>query len=197
MTALASTRESFAMDFDDEEDLRHPSSELDHDDLAQEPDRFTIFMPAVQSLVNALGGYEEIATPNGTFQTVYRPGDSVLAVMKDLKRLWRKDDSDDERTVARCMARAGLMKELIALVVECTERGDWGRKVGLVACELMRTDGVRSSYSKGDLIAALTWPIDVQQELKEMEDEPDLVTDYQSLLRAQMEYKVSMRPDDS
>ena len=42
----------------------------------------------------------------------------------------------------------------------------------------------------GDLIAALTWPIDVQQELRETDDEPDLVTDYVSLLAAQVEYKV-------
>jgi replication fork protection complex subunit Tof1/Swi1 len=42
----------------------------------------------------------------------------------------------------------------------------------------------------GDLIAALTWPIDVAQELKEMQDGPAVVTDYASLLRAQQEYKV-------
>ena len=42
----------------------------------------------------------------------------------------------------------------------------------------------------GDLIAALTWPIDVAQELKEMADGPAVVTDYASLLRAQQEYKV-------
>lgn len=39
------------------------------------------------------------------------------------------------------------------------------------------------------MIAALTWPIDVASELKEMEDEPNVVTDYASLLRAQLEYK--------
>ncbi|ORX39175.1 timeless protein-domain-containing protein [Kockovaella imperatae] len=171
MTSIAPLHDSFDMEMDDM-GYDAPSSVLGVDE--PETDRFAIFMPAVQSLVNALGGYEEVRSPQGGFQTIYRPGDSVLAVMKDLKRLWRKDDGDDERTVARCMARAGLMKELIALVTECTERGDWGRKVGLVAC---------------DLIAALTWPIDVQAELKEMDDEPDLVTDYQSLLRAQMEYK--------
>lgn len=44
--------------------------------------------------------------------------------------------------------------------------------------------------SPGDLIAALTWPIDVAKELKEMEEEGPLVTDYASLLRAQVEYKV-------
>jgi replication fork protection complex subunit Tof1/Swi1 len=71
----------------------------------------------------------------GALETIYRPGDSVLAVLKDLKKLWRKDDTDDERTVARCMHRAGAMRELVALLVECTDRGDWGRKVALVACE--------------------------------------------------------------
>lgn len=127
------------------EDLGY-ASDLDRDadmlrsqlgDMLDEPDRYEIFMPAVQSLVNALGGYEEIETApgSGKYETVYRPGDSVLAVLKDLKKLWRKDDSDDERTVARCMLKAGLMKELISLVVECTDRGDWGRKVALVACE--------------------------------------------------------------
>lgn len=98
-------------------------------------DRYEIFMPAIQNLVNALGGYEEVQTSPGVFETVYRPGDSVLGVLKDLKKLWRKDDSDDERTVARCMAKAGLMRELIAIVVECAERGDWGRKIALMACE--------------------------------------------------------------
>jgi len=103
------------------------------DVLPGEEDRYEVFMPAVQHLVNALGGFEEVETADGGFETIYRPGDSVLAVLKDLKKLWRKDDTDDERTVARCMAKAGLMKELIGLVKECTPRGDWGRKVALMA----------------------------------------------------------------
>jgi replication fork protection complex subunit Tof1/Swi1 len=118
--------------YDSEDDIDGGSVQ---DDLLNDIDRFEVFMPAVQSLVNALGGYEEIETSPGKYETVYRPGDSVLGVLKDLKKLWRKDDTDDERTVARCMAKAGLMKELIALLVECTDRGDWGRKVALVACK--------------------------------------------------------------
>lgn len=107
--------------------------DIDLDDPIQ---RTQVFYPAVQSLTNALGGYEEQETHpgSGQFETVYRPGDSILAVLKDLKKLWRKDDSDDERTVARCMYKSGLMRELIAILVEMTERGDWGRKVALVAC---------------------------------------------------------------
>lgn len=102
----------------------------------EEEDRYEVFMPAVQRLVNALGGFEKIPGPDGEWTTIYRPGDSVLPVIKDLKKLWRKDDSDDERTVARCMYQANLMKELIGLVNEVTDRGEWGRKVALMACEL-------------------------------------------------------------
>lgn len=35
----------------------------------------------------------------------------------------------------------------------------------------------------------MTWPIDVAAELKELEDEPPVTTDYSSLLQAQLEYK--------
>jgi replication fork protection complex subunit Tof1/Swi1 len=90
----------------------------------------------VQGLVNALGGFERVATPDGGWDMIYRPGDSVLAVIKDLKKLWRKDDADDDRTVARCMYQANLMNELIGLVGEVYNRGEWGRKVALMACEL-------------------------------------------------------------
>jgi replication fork protection complex subunit Tof1/Swi1 len=108
---------------------------------------------------------------------VYRPGDSVLSVLRDLKKLWRKDDTDDERTVFRCFAKAGLCTELVALLEECTGRGDTGRKIALAAA---------------DLLAALTWPIDVQRELQDMlEDAEVVVSDYASLLRSQVEYKVS------
>lgn len=109
-------------------------------------------------------------------QTTYLPGDSCLAVLRDLKRLWRKDDTDDERTVFRCFHRCHLARELVALIEECVGRGDHERKIALAAT---------------DLLAALTWPIDVAQELKELaEDDADVVTDYASLLRAQVEYKL-------
>jgi replication fork protection complex subunit Tof1/Swi1 len=48
------------------------------------------------------------------------------------------------------------------------------------------------ALAAADLLAALTWPIDVQQELKDMlEDAETVVTDYASLRRSQVEYKVS------
>jgi hypothetical protein len=122
----------------EEDDAPELDPLIDMDMNANDPQsRFDIYMPAVQALVNALGGYEkvEVVPGSGLYETVYRPGDSVRLVLKDLKKLWRKDDTDDERTVARCMAKSGLMGELVALVVECADRGEWGRKVSLVACE--------------------------------------------------------------
>lgn len=111
----------------------------------EEEDRYEVFMPAVQNLVNAMGGYERQPGPGeNEWTTIYRPGDSVLPVLKDLKKLWRKDDSDDERTVARCMYQANLMNELIGLVNEVTDRGEWGRKVALMACELIALDDCNS-----------------------------------------------------
>jgi len=163
--------------------------------------RMDLFMPVVQRLVGALGGFEVSTSPHSSFEnsdevdgyvglqdvenpetkeieTVYRPGDSALGVMRDLKKLWRKDDTDDERTVFRCFAKSGLCSELIALLEECTGRGLSGRKIALAAA---------------DLLAALTWPIDVQQELKDMMDDTEaVVTDYASLLRSQVEFKVCL-----
>lgn len=142
----------------------------------EDVDRRELFLPVVQSLVTALGGYEDAVDDQGESTLFYRPGDSVLAVLKDLKKLWRKDDTDDERTVARLFHQCSLAKELIGLLVECAERGDYERKIALASV---------------DLLAALTWPIDVAQELKELaEDHEQVTTDYASLLRAQVEYKV-------
>ncbi|KAJ9100538.1 hypothetical protein QFC21_003581 [Naganishia friedmannii] len=151
-----------------EEDPRNDDEEM--------VDRMEVFLPVVQSLVNALGGYEDIVDPETKLvQSTYLPGDSCLAVLRDLKKLWRKDDTDDERTVFRCFYRCHLARELVALIDECVGRGDHERKIALAAA---------------DLLAALTWPIDVAQELKELaEDDADVVTDYASLLRAQVEYK--------
>lgn len=105
-------------------------------EIQDEEERQEIYLNAVQNLTNALGGWEfDPEADGGKGATIYRPGDSVLPVLKDLKKMWRKDDTDDERTVARCMHTAGLMKELVSLVCEVTMRGEWGRKVSLMACE--------------------------------------------------------------
>lgn len=124
-------------DPDDEAGIVNPRGGIhEAPEILDEEERQEIYLNAVQALTNALGGWEYVAdADNGKGATIYRPGDSVLPVLKDLKKMWRKDDHDDERTVARCMYTAGLMKELVALVCEVTMRGEWGRKVALMACE--------------------------------------------------------------
>ena len=57
-------------------------------------DRRAVLTPAIQSVVSALGGFDAGADS-------YLLGDSCLGCLKDLKKFWRKDDTDDERTVAR------------------------------------------------------------------------------------------------
>ncbi|KAL7415832.1 timeless protein-domain-containing protein [Mrakia frigida] len=144
----------------------------------EEDDRLAVIEPVVRTLVAALGGWEDEDDPEtGLTSKIYRPGDSIVGCLRDLKKLWRKDDTDDERTVARIFSRSGIIRELVAILEEVSERGAWGTKVGLMAA---------------DLLAAMTWPIDVAAELKEMEDEPEGTTDYSSLLQAQLEYKAAV-----
>ena len=45
--------------------------------------------------------------------------------------------------------------------------------------------------ASADLITAMTWPIDVAEELKELDDEIDAKTDYTTLLHAQLRYKAA------
>lgn len=56
-----------------------------------------------------------------------------MGCLRDLKKLWRKDDTDDERSVARVFARIGAIRDLVDIVEEVSERGSWGYKVGLMA----------------------------------------------------------------
>lgn len=96
-----------------------------------------VLLPAIQSRVAALGGFEDILIqshhadndddgaasssdigdednddPLKGFQTVrmYKLGDECLGCLKDLKRFWRMDDHDDERNIARMFFETGVLK---------------------------------------------------------------------------------------
>ena len=43
-----------------------------------------------------------------------------------------------------------------------------------------------------DLITAMTWPIDLAEELQELDDEIDSKTDYTTLIYAQLSYKAAL-----
>ncbi|KAI0293651.1 timeless protein-domain-containing protein [Multifurca ochricompacta] len=150
----------------DGDDISISSGEGQQDEYTQ---RRAILEPAILNVVNALGGYE-----NG----VYRLGDEVYGCLKDLKKYWRKDDTDDERTVARILwASRVLPNDLIPIILETAGKGHVEDKRA-IACI--------------DLITAMTWPIDLAEELKELDEELDRGTDYTQLLQSHLHYKAAL-----
>ncbi|CAL1710038.1 unnamed protein product [Somion occarium] len=130
--------------------------------------RRAILEPAIRSVVDALGGDEG---------GVYRLGDECYGCLKDLKKFWRKDDTDDERTVARIFWEARLLpNDLIHILLETAGNGHFEDKRA-IAC--------------ADLMTAMTWPIDLAEELQEI-DEMEEKTDYTQLLQSHLAYKAAL-----
>ena len=136
--------------------------------------RRAILEPAILNVVNALGGYEG---------GVYRLGDEAYGCLKDLKRFWRKDDADDGRTVARILWAARVLpNDLVPILLETAGKGHVEDKRAL-AC--------------ADLIAAMTWPIDIAEELKELdelrdEQDPAAGAEYTELRQSHLHYKAAL-----
>ncbi|KAJ7786448.1 timeless protein-domain-containing protein [Mycena metata] len=136
---------------DEEQDIQ----EVPRDPITKKPlnPRRILFEPVIGRVVDALGGYEA-----GT----YRMGDEVSGCLKDLKKLWRKDDTDDERTVARIL---------------------WEKR------EPVKVEDKRA-ISCADLISAMTWPIDIAEELAELD--PGEQADFTQLKQAHQHYKATI-----
>ncbi|KAF8064919.1 timeless protein-domain-containing protein [Lyophyllum atratum] len=149
----------------------HEVIDISDDGSDGEPaiDRRAILQPVVSRVVDALGGYE-----GGT----YRLGDEVSGCLKDLKKLWRKDDTDDERTVARIFWETRVLpNDLIPILLATAGKGLVEDKRA-IAC--------------ADLMTAMTWPIDMAEELKELDEELDKGTDYTQLLQSHLHYKAAL-----
>ncbi|TFK80719.1 timeless-domain-containing protein [Polyporus arcularius HHB13444] len=132
-------------------------------------DRRAILEPPIRSVVDALGGYEG---------GVYNLGDECYGCLKDLKKYWRKDDTDDDRTVARIFWETRVLpNDLIPILLETAGKGLVEDKRA-VAC--------------ADLMTAMTWPIDLAAELKELDEEFDKGTDYTQLLLSHLYYKAAL-----
>ncbi|KAH9060235.1 timeless protein-domain-containing protein [Lactarius vividus] len=136
--------------------------------------RRAILEPAILNVVNALGGYEG---------GVYRLGDEAYGCLKDLKRFWRKDDADDARTVARILWSARVLpNDLVPILLETAGKGHVEDKRAL-AC--------------ADLVAAMTWPIDIAEELKELDElrddqDPAAGAEYTELRQSHLHYKAAL-----
>ncbi|PFH47597.1 hypothetical protein AMATHDRAFT_151707 [Amanita thiersii Skay4041] len=131
--------------------------------------RRSLLFPIVTRVVDALGGVEGGA---------YRLGDEASSCLKDLKKLWRKDDDDDERTIARIFYETQVLPNDLIPILFCTAGRGLVEDKHAIAC--------------ADLMTAMTWPIDMAEELKELDDELDKGTDYTQLLRSHLEYKAAL-----
>lgn len=141
----------------------------DQSDNEQHVSRREILEPVVRRVVDALGGYEG---------GVYRMGDEVNGCLRDLKKLWRKDDTDDERTVARIFWETRVLpNDLIPILLATAGKGHVEDKRA-IAC--------------ADLITAMTWPIDMAEELRELDEELDRGTDYTQLTLSHLHYKAAL-----
>ncbi|KAG1737798.1 timeless protein-domain-containing protein [Suillus lakei] len=140
-----------------------------HESEPEELDRRAILEPVVQRVVDALGGYEG---------GVYRMGDEVSGCLRDLKKLWRKDDTDDERTVARIFWETRVLpNDLVPILLATAGKGLVEDKRA-IAC--------------ADLMTAMTWPIDMAEELQELDEELDKGTDYTQLMFSHLNYKAAL-----
>ncbi|KAG8715598.1 Topoisomerase 1-associated factor 1 [Ceratobasidium sp. 423] len=158
-----------------ESDSESESHQNEEQQPTKEPTRRDILGPIIHSTVAALGGVE---TDPKTGVTRYVLGDDCLGCLRDLKKLWRKDDTDDERTVARVFWETRVLaNDLVPILIETAGGGVVGDKRA-VAC--------------ADVIGAMTWPIDIAAELKELDEQLDERTDYATLVLAQLHYKEAL-----
>ena len=100
----------------------------------------SVLVPAIHSRVSALGGFESVTVKKRSSKgkeraivdesssgednddegddageseytkKVYKLGDEALGCLKDLKRFWKMDDHDDDRTIARIFYETGVLK---------------------------------------------------------------------------------------
>ncbi|KAG7097306.1 hypothetical protein E1B28_004668 [Marasmius oreades] len=152
---------------DDADVIDITSGESDKEESLDE--RRDFFCSVVRRVVDALGGFEG---------DDYRLGDEALGCLKDLKKLWRKDDTDDERTIARIFWESRvLMNDLIPILLITAGKG-------------MVED--KKAIAVADLLTAMTWPIDLAEELKELDDQLDKGADYTQLLQSHLHYKAAL-----
>ncbi|GAA5909890.1 hypothetical protein JCM6882_002043 [Rhodosporidiobolus microsporus] len=170
---------------DDEHDDRSDAaseslfSDADAPQSAQQRKRAALH-PPISSVCAALGGFEEFLDENGQVYTAYSLGDQVVGCLKDLKRFWRMDEKDDDRTVARIFHEVGVLKkDLIPILKTTLGSGQKGDRIALACVEL---------------IGAMTWPINVAEELRDAkilgELKPSM--DYATLIAAQRSYKAAI-----
>lgn len=189
-----------------------------------------VLLPAIQSRVAALGGFEDVFIYPETassddegeqdeqqqpIQTirVYKLGDECLGCLKDLKRFWRMDDNDDERNIARMFFETGVLQnDLVPILASYGQQtsstarqekaalaSGGSRNIQQVAPRSADVCQLCTSSTLADLIAAMTWPINAMEELREAELTGDKATieamrkiDFSTLLSHHRAYKAAL-----
>ncbi|MBW0466958.1 hypothetical protein O181_006673 [Austropuccinia psidii MF-1] len=145
--------------------------------------------PVVLNVVSALGGYEDVLVnpprdndDGPTTTRVYQLGDECIGCLKDLKKFWRLDEDDDNRTVARILYFSQVLPNDLLPI--------------LMSIQIGQKKDDRVALLCSDLIAALTWPIDIASEVQEayeIQDEESrrqaISLDLSGLVSAQLSYK--------
>ncbi|KDN42601.1 hypothetical protein K437DRAFT_257784 [Tilletiaria anomala UBC 951] len=174
-------------DVDDLEELRDEdevgSANEDEDGPAKmnDEDLMTEIRGPVLGICSALGGYEDVEVEEGIFQEVYVPGDDCLGCLRDLRKLWRRDDDDPSRRVARVFAQVNVLRnDIVPILLATAGKGERGNKIAL-AC--------------ADLMTSMTWPIDIENELRvcvERGEDNSHIARLPPLEKAQVGYKASI-----
>lgn len=169
--------------------LRHagtlPSdAEQEHDqdaDQLEDHERVDALRVPILAICSALGGYEELAGNDGKIDLVYQLGDDCLGCLRDLRKLWRQDDTDPSRAVARVFAQINVLhNDLVPILLQTAGRGGNNDKIAL-ACT--------------DLITAMTWPVDAMAEIHDAvtkDEDTHAIQSLPDLERAQVQYKSSI-----
>ncbi|KAN0065737.1 Topoisomerase 1-associated factor 1 [Thecaphora frezii] len=135
----------------------------------------------ILAICSALGGYEEEEDQHGRIRTIYKLGDDCLACLRDLRRLWRQDDTDPSRAIARVFAQVNVLhNDLVPILLRTAGKGGKNDKVAL-ACT--------------DLLTAMTWPIDAMAEIHDAvtkDEDTQHVLNLPQLEKAQVQYKSSI-----
>ncbi|KAI7864918.1 timeless protein-domain-containing protein [Spinellus fusiger] len=112
------------------------------------------------STCTALGGFEEIETPDGKIEMVYNVGDEALACLKDLKRFIRADSQNPHKFVLHMLATFNVLEtDLVPiLLTHCHKKSDVAERF-ILACV--------------ELLVPMTWPLEKHVQEDEEGEEKD------------------------
>ncbi|SPO23773.1 related to TOF1 - topoisomerase I interacting factor 1 [Ustilago trichophora] len=173
--------EGFLTDISDDDFDNNRDGPVQDYDEANEPDKEEI-RDAARDLCMQIGQYDyaEDADEHDADKvyTRWQRGPRALGALRSLRKLWKLDDDDPTRKVARAFADNEVLENFIVpALLESAGQGKEGDAIAL-ACT--------------DLLTAMTWPFDGVAELREQEKqgfESDELREITKLDRVLIGYK--------